>query len=96
MRFAENPKDTTVCDNGAILIRTPGHFSTLAKVKNCPIKGTNLRLTVRATNYADTFFSIPATTTYKKKHIAGYLTHHHDEGIVFIAYEYGKNFRLLK
>jgi len=45
-----------------------------AKVTNCPIHGTDIRRTVYATGYADTYFSIPARTTVKGKTVKGYLT----------------------
>jgi hypothetical protein len=44
-----------------------------AKVTNCPIAGTKLRLTCYATGYADTWFSVPACTRHKGKHISGYF-----------------------
>jgi hypothetical protein len=53
-----------------------------AKVVNCPIAGTNLRLTCYATGYADTAFSIPACTRRKGKHIRGYFSAD-EEGTVF-------------
>lgn len=45
-----------------------------AKVQNCPIHGTNLRLTCYATGYADTYFSVPADTRYRGKRVTGYFT----------------------
>lgn len=95
MRFYANEKDTCQFPNGSVGVRTYGSFSTWAKIKNCPVDGTALRLSVRCTGYADTFFSIPAEVTYRKKHIAGYITPR-DEGIIFIPYEYGKNYSLLE
>lgn len=67
--------------NGAIGWRPGGQFDCLgpfAKVENCPIVGTALRRTCYATNYADTFFSIPACTRIKGKHITGYFTLEND------------------
>lgn len=84
--FYASPTDTFACENGAIGYRPGGPFDCLgpyAKVKNCPIEGTSLRLTCYATGYADTYFSIPACTRRKGKHIRGYFTHRED-GIVFI------------
>lgn len=69
--------DTFTCPNGAIGHRPGGPFDCLgpyAKVRNCPIVGTTLRLTCYATGYADTFFSVPACTRHKGKHIGGYFT----------------------
>jgi hypothetical protein len=68
--------DTFTWPNGAIGHRPGGPFDCLgpyAKVKNCPIAGTNLRLTCYATGYADTYFSIPADTRHKGKRIVGYF-----------------------
>lgn len=71
--------------NGAVGYRPGGPFDCLgpyARVVNCPIEGTDLRLTCYATAYADTFFSVPACTRYRGKHIAGYFTTDHD-GVKF-------------
>lgn len=72
--------------NGAIGWRSGGPFDCLgpyAKVQNCPIHGTSLRLTCYATGYADTYFSIPACTRYKGKHVSGYFTME-DDAIEFV------------
>lgn len=72
--------------NGAIGWRPGGPFDCLgpfAKVQNCPIHGTTLRLTCYAQGYADTFFSIPAATRRKGKRITGYFTFEGDDNIVF-------------
>jgi hypothetical protein len=63
--------------NGAIGWRPGGPFDCLgpyAKVNNCPIHGTSLRLTCYASGYADTFFSVPATTRFRGQHVVGYFT----------------------
>lgn len=63
--------------NGVVGYRPGGPFDCLgpyAKVINCPIEGTDIKRTVYATRYADTFFSVPAACTYKGKTIRGYLT----------------------
>lgn len=63
--------------NGAIGWRPGGPFDCLgpyAKVENCPIAGTSLRRTCYASNYGDTFFSVPANTTIKGKYIEGYFS----------------------
>jgi len=76
-KFYANPNDTFEFSNGAIGYRSGGSFDCLgpyAKVKNCPIAGTSLRLTCYATGYADTFFSVPACTRYKGKYISGYFS----------------------
>mgnify|MGYP000417320991 FL=1 len=76
-KFYAAPSTRTEEANGAIsyapggMMDCLGHF---AKISNCPIAGTDLRLTCYATNYADTYFSIPAVTRYKGKRIVGYFT----------------------
>jgi hypothetical protein len=63
--------------NGAIGWRPGGPMDCLgpyAKVQNCPIDGTDLRLTCYATGYADTFFSVPACTRIKGRYVRGYFT----------------------
>ena len=72
--------------NGAIGWRPGGPFDCLgpyAKVENCPIEGTDLRLTCYASGYADTFFSVPANTRIKGKHVKGFFTVR-DGGCVFV------------
>jgi hypothetical protein len=72
--------------NGAIGWAPGGPMDCLgpyAKVQNCPIKGTDLRLTCYASGYADTFFSVPACTQYRRKHISGFFTMDGEGGIVF-------------
>jgi hypothetical protein len=76
-KFYASQNDTFTWSNGAIGHRPGGPFDCLgpyAKVRNCPIHGTNLRLTCYATGYADTYLSIPACTRYRGKHISGYFT----------------------
>jgi hypothetical protein len=63
--------------NGAIGWASGGPFDCLgpyAKVQNCPVHGTDLRLTCYATGYADTMFSIPACTRVRGQHVGGYFT----------------------
>lgn len=66
--------------NGAIGWASGGMFDCLgyyAKVQNCPImvEGCEVaRLTAYATGHADTWFSVPACTRYKGKHVRGYFT----------------------
>lgn len=74
--------------NGAIGWRPGGPFDCLgpyAKVQNCPIDGTELRLTCYASGYADTYFSVPANTRHKGKYISGFFTMD-DGGCVFVPY----------
>ena len=84
-RFYASPEDTMAWPNGAVGHRPGGPMDCLgpyAKVVNCPVDGTRLRLTCYATGYADTFFSVPACTQYRGKYIAGYFTSD-EEGVVF-------------
>lgn len=63
--------------NGAVGYAPGGPFDCLgpyAKVTNCPIAGTSLRLTCYATGYADTFFSVPAATRIRGRYVGGYFT----------------------
>jgi hypothetical protein len=73
--------------NGAIGYRPGGPFDCLgpwAKVKNCPIQGTDKRLTCYATAYADTYFSVPAVTRCKGQRIVGYFTQDSDGAAWFV------------
>ena len=84
--------------NGAIGWRNDSPFDCLgpfAKVQNCPIQGTTLRLTCYATNYADTYFSVPACTRHKGKYITGFFTLK-DEECVFIPYSKFNDFLGIK
>jgi hypothetical protein len=63
--------------NGAVGWRPGGPFDCLgpyAKVENCPVDGTDRRLTCYATGYADTFFSVPAVTRIGKRRVKGFFT----------------------
>lgn len=84
-KFYASPTNTFTWPNGAIGHRSGGSFDCLgpfAKVCNCPISGTDKRLTCYATGYADTYFSVPACTRYRGKHIRGYFTIC-DDGVEF-------------
>lgn len=83
--FYASPTDTFTWPNGAVGHRPGGPMDCLgpyAKVKNCPIDGTDLRLTCYATGYADTYFSVPAVTRHKGKRVKGYFSLD-DDNIVF-------------
>ena len=76
-KFYADPNLTFTWPNGAVGHRPSASFDCLgpyAKVRNCPIHGTDLRLTCYATGYADTHFSIPACTRHKGKYISGYFS----------------------
>lgn len=91
-RFSYSLTDTFTSPNGAVGYRIGGPFDCLgpfAKVMNCPVEGTNLRLTCYATGYADTAFSIPACTRHKGKYIKGYFTNRGD-GTVFCPMDSAK------
>lgn len=89
-RFFASPHDTMTWPNGAVGYRPGGPFDCLgpfAKVKNCPIGNTDLRRTCYAVGYADTYFSVPATTSIFGVKVAGYLTTDED-GCRFIPVRY--------
>ena len=83
--------------NNAIGWRPGGPMDCLgpyAKVQNCPIcylkdgeRVEVVRRTAYATGYADTYFSIPAQTKFKGKHLGGFFTPDSNGGIVFIVYD---------
>lgn len=96
MMYYTDPTDKgKIYDNGSIEYRTPYPFSTISKIKNCPIAGTYLRRTATITNYPDTYFSIPARIKYKEKYISGFVSCS-DEGYYFVPYQYGKNYHVLQ
>lgn len=76
-KFYASPTDTFEFANGAIGHNTgAGAFDCLgpyAKVRNCPIRGTDKRLTCYATGYANTYFSIPACTKVQGQYVGGYF-----------------------
>lgn len=75
-KFYASPNDTMTWPNGAVGHRSGGSFDCLgpyAKVRNCPIDGTDLRRTCYATGYADTYFSVPACTRVRGQYIGGYF-----------------------
>lgn len=72
--------------NGAIGWAPGGPFDCLgpyAKVQRCPVHGLEQRYTCYATDYADTFFSVPAVTKIKGKRVSGYFTFEGEDEIVF-------------
>jgi hypothetical protein len=81
--------------NGAIGWRPGGPFDCVgpyAKVENCPIDGTSLRVTAYATGYPDTFFSVPAACMVRGRRVSGFFTHEDsqggaDAGCIFIPYD---------
>lgn len=73
-------REHVTCANGAIAWGS-GFMSDclglFAKVQNCPIivDGKEVdRLTCYATGYADTFFSVPACTRKRGRHVRGFFT----------------------
>ena len=75
--------------NGAIGWRPGGPFDCLgpyAKVQNCPVRGIDKRYTCYASGYANTVFSVPATTRIKGKHIGGFFVMD-DGGVEFVPYD---------
>ncbi len=84
-KFYANPRYSFTWPNGAVGYSSSSLFDCLgpfAKVRDCPISGTTVRLTCYATGYADTYFSVPACTRYKGKHVRGYFTTD-DSGVKF-------------
>lgn len=47
---------------------------SLSKINNCRIAGHHKRLTAYITGEPDTWFSIPAATRIRGKHVRGYIT----------------------
>jgi hypothetical protein len=82
VQFYADPNLTVTWPNGAVGYRSSAPpndpLGPFAKVENCPIAGTDIRLTCYATGYADTFFSIPAETKYRGKRVVGYFTMNED------------------
>lgn len=91
--FYASKDDTFTSPNGAVGYRPGGPMDCLgpyAKVKNCPIEGTSVRLTCYASAYADTYFSIPANTRYRGKHVKGYFSPD-DSGVKFCVMDSHKH-----
>lgn len=84
-KFYAHPTDTFTWPNGAIGHRDGSPFGGLgpyAKVQNCPIHGTDQRLTCYATAYPDTYWTVPACTQKRHKHVPGHFELS-DGGITF-------------
>ena len=80
-------------NNGAIGWAPGGPMDCLgpyAKVENCPVEGSSRRYTCYATGYADSFFSLPACTRIRGKHVRGYFTME-DGGCIFIPVDSHKH-----
>lgn len=81
--------------NGAIGWRPGGGMDCLgpyAKVQNCPVRGTDKRVTAYARNYADTFFSVPAICLLDGEPCKGFFTVD-DGAIEFYPYDYERDKR---
>lgn len=88
-RYHVDPNTETVWPNGAIGYAPGGPNDPIgpyAKVKNCPIKGTALRLTCYATGEPLHAFAIPACTRFRGKHVKGVFQADED-GVVFVPYK---------
>ena len=88
-KFYASPSDTFTWPNGAVGHRPGGPFDCLgpyAKVFNCPLGDSDYRVTAYATGYADTFFTVPACTRIRGKHVRGFF-HIKDECIRFQPYK---------
>ena len=82
-------KDTFTWPNGAVGHCPGGPFDCLgpfAIVRNCPIGGSDYRLTCYATAYADTYFSVPACTRIRGKYVKGFFTQD-ENGVRFVPYK---------
>lgn len=85
-QFYANPNDSFTWNNGAIGYGSGGSFDCLgpfAKVKNCPVEGTDKRYTCYASGYPDTMWTVPACTVIKRKYVKGYFKSE-DGNIVFV------------
>jgi len=86
--FYASPKDTMTWENGAIGYRPGGPFDCLgpfAKVRNCPVENADRPYTCYATGYPDSYFSVPACTRIRGKHVRGFFMLE-DTGPVFVPY----------
>ena len=96
--FYANKADTFTYRDGSIGFRTFGPFGTWARWRNVLCEDGKRRA-VYATNYADTFFSIPARVTVRKDGkrftVAGFVSFRGDIP-VFTAYSYRKNAHVLR
>jgi hypothetical protein len=97
--FYANKSDSFTYRDGSIGYRTPGPFGTWARWASVLCEDGKRRA-VYATNYADTFFSIPARVTVRKNGkrytVAGYVSFDSEtECPVFRAYTYRKNGAIL-
>jgi hypothetical protein len=88
-RFYADKNNTFTWENGAVGYRNGSPFDCLgpyAKVKNCPVNGSEKRVIAYATGYADSFFTIPAACKIKGKYVGGFFTGY-EGGIVFQPYD---------
>jgi hypothetical protein len=89
-KFYASPANRREFSNGAIGYGPGGSFDCLgpyAKVSKCPVivDGKEVaRLTCYATNYADTFFSVPACSRRKNHYVSGFFMMDGEGGIQFI------------
>ena len=94
--FYASPTDTFTWPNGAVGHRPGGPMDCLgpfAKVHKCPVNAHDkevARLTCYATGYPDTWFSVPACTRYRGKHIKGFFTTD-DDGVKFCVMDSHKH-----
>lgn len=82
--------------NGSRVFRTPGPFSSIARVENVPC-ADGKRRTFDASGEPDTYFSLPGSVRVNGKHVSGFVSFDsgaidgRPEGFAFLAYAYGKN-----
>lgn len=88
-KFYASPAHSRVFVNGAVGYAPGGAFDCVgpyAKVQKCPVMVGDAHvatLTCYATGYADTFFSIPACTRYRGRHVRGYFAVDSEGGVEF-------------
>ena len=71
MRYYFDKSQGMKMPNGSIRHLSPGPFSSLAAVENCPCADGKRRM-VYATGEPDSFFTVPAATRVKGKWVSGF------------------------
>ncbi len=90
-RFHASLDNKMTWPNGAVGQRPGGAFDCLgpyARVTNCPVYGTELRLTCYATAYADSAFTVPAATQYRRKYVRGFFDITADSIMFHVVHEH--------
>jgi len=74
-------------------VLSPGPFSQLIKILNCPC-ADGVRRTIHRIGTPDTMWTAPGRVYVKGRTITGFISSN-DEGYKFHANKYGKNYGLL-